>query len=34
MIWIYDSFAGEKVFEFFQDNEDLQLRHFCKQKSL
>ena len=34
MIWIENKFAGEKVFECFQDNDDLRLRHFCSGKSL
>ena len=34
MICGQDNFADEKVFEYFQDNEDLRLRQFCKQKSL
>ena len=32
MICVEDNFAGEKVFEFFQDNDDLRLRQFCKRK--
>ena len=32
MICVEDNFAGEKVFEFFQDNDDLRLRKFCTQK--
>ena len=32
MICGEDNFAGEKVFEYFQDNENL--GQFCKQKSL
>ena len=34
MICGQDIFAGEKVFEKFQDNEDSRLRQFCKQKSI
>ena len=26
-------FAGGKVFEFFQDNDDMRLRQFCRRKS-
>ena len=33
MICVEDNFAGEKVFEFFQDNDDLRLRQFCRQKT-
>ena len=29
-----DNFAGEKVFEYFQDIDDLRLRQFCRRKSL
>ena len=29
-----DKFAGEEVFEYFQDNDDLDLRQFCRRKSL
>ena len=25
--------AGEKVFEYFQDNDDLHLRQFCRKKT-
>ena len=32
MICVEDNFAGEKVLEFFQDNDDLRLRQFCRQK--
>ena len=32
MICGQDIFAGEKVIEYFQDNEDSRLRQFCKQK--
>ena len=34
MICGYDIFAGEKVFECSQDNDDLRLRQFCRGKSL
>ena len=34
MICGQDNFAGEKVFECFQDNDDLRLRNFCRGKSL
>ena len=34
MICGEDNFGGEKVFENFQDNDDLRLRHFCRRKSL
>ena len=34
MICVEDNFAGGKVFEHFQDNDDLRLRQFCRQKSL
>ena len=29
-----DNFAGEKVFEYFQDNDDLHLRQISRQKGL
>ena len=29
-----DNFAGEKVFENFQDNDDLRLRQICRRKNL
>ena len=32
MICVEDNFAGEKDFEFFQDNDDLRLRKFCRRK--
>ena len=32
MICAQDNFAGEKGFECFQDNDDLQLRQFCRKK--
>ena len=32
MICVYDNFAGEKVFEYFQDDHDLRLRQLCKRK--
>ena len=34
MSWVEDNFSGEKVFEYFQDNDDLQLRQFCRRKNL
>ena len=34
MICVEDNLAGEKVFEFFQDNDDLRRRQLCKRKSL
>ena len=34
MICGQDNIAGEKVFENFQDNDDLRLRRFCRQTSL
>ena len=34
MICVEDNFAGEKVFEYFQDNDDLHLRQYCRRKSL
>ena len=34
MICGYDNFAGEKVFEYFQDIDALRLRQFCRRKSL
>ena len=34
MICGSDKFAGEKIFEQFQDNDDLELRQFCRRKSL
>ena len=33
MICDEDKIAGEKVFESFQDNDDLRLSHFCRKKS-
>ena len=33
MICGQDNFAGEKVFEYFQDNDDLDLRQFCRRNS-
>ena len=30
MIGVEDNFAGEKVFEDFQYNDDLRLRQFCR----
>ena len=32
MICVEDNFAGGKVFECFQDKDDLRLRQFCSQK--
>ena len=32
MICVYDIFAGEKNFEYFQDNDDLRPRHFAGEK--
>ena len=32
MICVEDNFAGEKVFEYFQDNDDLRLWNFCRRK--
>ena len=34
MICGRDKFAGEKIFEYFQDNDDLELRHICRRKGL
>ena len=34
MICKSDNFAGGKVCEYFQDNDDLDLRQFCRRKSL
>ena len=34
MICVADNFADEKVFEYFQDNNDLRLRHICGRKIL
>ena len=33
MICGQDSFASEKVFECFQDKDDLRLRQFCRRKN-
>ena len=33
MICVEDKFPGEKIFEYFQDNDDLELRQFCRRKS-
>ena len=33
MICVWEIFAVEKVFEIFQDNDDLRRRQFCRQKS-
>ena len=32
MICLEDNFAGEKVFEYFQDKNDLRLRQTCSRK--
>ena len=32
MICVEDNFAGEKVVEYFQNNDDLRRRHFCRRK--
>ena len=32
MICVEDNFAGEKIFEQFQDNDVLRLRQFCRRK--
>ena len=34
MICVQDNFAGEKVFDYFQDNVDLRPRQSCGRKSL
>ena len=34
MICVEDNFAGEKVSEYFQDNDDLRLRHTCRRKTI
>ena len=34
MICVEDNFAGEKVFEIFQDNDDLHRIQFWRRKSL
>ena len=34
MICGQDNLAGEKVFEYFRDNDDLRLRQLCRGKSL
>ena len=34
MVCIQDNIAGEKVCEYFQDNDDLRLGQFCGGKSL
>ena len=34
MIYEQDNFACKKVFEYFQDNDDLRLRQFRRQKIL
>ena len=33
MVCAQDFLAGEKVFEYFNDNDDLRSRHFCMRKS-
>ena len=33
MICVEDNFAGEKIFDQFQDNDVLRLRQFCRRKS-
>ena len=33
MFCVSDIFAGEKIFEYYQDNDDLRRRQFCRQKS-
>ena len=33
MICVKDKFAGEEVFEVFQDNDDLRRRQLCRRKS-
>ena len=33
MICVEDNFAGEKVFEYFQHNDDLCLRQFCRREN-
>ena len=32
MICVEDNFAGEKFFEYFQDNDDLRPRQNCRRK--
>ena len=34
MICGSDNFAVEKVFEYFQANDELRLRQFCRRKNL
>ena len=34
MICVEENFAVEKVFENFQDNDELGLRQFCRRKNL
>ena len=34
MICVEYNFGGEKVFEYFQDNDNLRLRQICRRKSL
>ena len=32
MICVQENFAGKKVFEYFQDDDDLRRRQFCRRK--
>ena len=34
MICGQDNLAGEKVFEYFWDSDDLRLRQFCRRKNI
>ena len=34
MICVEKNFAAEKVFEYFQDNDDLRLRQICRRERL
>ena len=34
MTCVEDNFAGEKVFEDFQDNDDLRLRQFFRRRTI
>ena len=34
MVFGYDNIAGEEVFEYFQENDDLRLRQSCRRKNL
>ena len=34
MICVQDNLAGGKVFEYFQDNDDLRRTQFCRGESL